>query len=155
MDKIIKIKIKIKRFIIVLPIIIIVTLLLTSCKSNDLYDSLLTYCRTHEEVKLSDITSFEWDISYVDRQYYGAGEEVKEKYQIEGNFQTLETDFSSRIAFCKNGKLVYDLILNNSYLYVDTSIEIIKPNTVLLIEREKYPGYSDTLKLKESDYKGD
>ena len=106
---------------------------LSVCRFNSLYQQMFDNCRNHNEINLSKITDFDWDIAYIDRQYYGSGEIIKEKYQIEGEFKHLETDFSSRIAFCKEGKLVYDIKLNNHYIEIDSSNEIIYIDTIFKV----------------------
>lgn len=126
-------------FSLIFVILATFTILLLSCTTNDLYTRILNFCKTNDKIELSDVTDFDWDIAYIDRQYYHSGEEIKGKYQINGEFQLLETDFSSRVAFCKDGKLVYDLVLNNFYLEFDPSIETIGPDSVLVVKWEEVP----------------
>jgi len=99
---------------------------------------------------LSRVTDFDWDIVYVDRTPYSSGSKIKEEYGIEGEFQPLLTDFSSRVAFCKDGKLVYDLELNNFYFEFDT-LEIIKPDSVFTVLWVSMPG-QETAKLLLQQY---
>ncbi|HBL83379.1 MAG: hypothetical protein A2Y17_08000 [Clostridiales bacterium GWF2_38_85] len=115
-------------------ILIIIIVLLSSCKSNDFRIQMLDFCENHEKIKLSDISDFDWDIAYIDRQHYMSGEEIKEKFGIEGEFEQLPTDFSSRLAFCKDNKLVKEIILNDCYIEFDSSVEIITPDTIFLVE---------------------
>ena len=114
--------------------ITIITFILTSNKQSNLYNQILDFSKNNQKIILSELTDFDWDVAYIDRQYYHKGEYLKEKYHIEGDFQLLETDFSSRIAFCKNNKLVYDMILNNFYFEIDDTIKIINPKDSLKIK---------------------
>ena len=136
----------IKRKIFIL-LLLVNALLLISCTPPDLYKQILDFCENNKELKLSEITDFEWDIAYVDRQYYKSGEEIKEKYNIEGEFKRLRTDFSSRVAFCKDGKLVYDLELNNHYFEFESSVDIISPESVFTVtwipDPDPEPGYDE------------
>ena len=135
MDKIVMWIYERKICLFLFMLIMITAILLSGCKSPDksLNKEILNYCNTHEEIRLSNVTDFDWDIAYVDRQYYMVGEELKEKHQIEGEFKRLETDFSSRVAFCKDGKLVYDLVLNNFYFEFNSSVEVIKYNSIFTV----------------------
>jgi len=123
---------------LILTIVVAVVVLLVGCgllaePEPDLRSTILAYCETHEEIRLSEVTDFDWDIAYVDREPYSDGQTLREKYDISGAFEPLETDFSSRIAFCENGILVYDLKLNNWYLELDRSIDSITPDSVLSV----------------------
>lgn len=92
------------------------------------------YCKENTEISLSSVTSFDWDTAYVDYQVYMCGEEIKEKYNLKGDFKIIETDYCYRIAFCKDGNLVNDSVLSTVNIYFDHSIEIIKPDTVFIAE---------------------
>ena len=124
---------KTKKHILLFLIMATSVLLLIGCRQIDLRDQLMSYCEKHDEIKLSDVTDFEWDIAYTDRQHYMHGEGIKEKYNIEGELKELPTDFSTRVVFCKNGIIVYDLILNDCYLEFDSSIEVISIDSVFKI----------------------
>lgn len=100
---------------------------------TDLSANIFRLCEKNEEIKISDVTNFDWEIAYIDRNYYGSGEVLKEKYKISGNFKALETDNTSRVAFCKNGELVYDLIVNNEHLEFDKSIEFFYQDAVFTV----------------------
>jgi len=102
-----------KSTISLIAISIMILLLFPGCKAKGLYHQILDFAKENEEIMLSRVTDFDWDIVYVDRTPYSSGSKIKEEYGIEGEFQPLLTDFSSRVAFCKDGKLVYDLELNN------------------------------------------
>ena len=104
-------------------------------KEPELSEKIFTICETNDSIKISDITDFEWDIAYIDKQAYGTGQELQEK-GIEGNFQKLETDCLCRVAFCKGNKMVYELILNESYVFIDDSITEITQETILLIKKK-------------------
>ena len=64
-----------------------------------IYDNLYSYANKHSELKISDSTNFEWDCAYIDYQHYGNGENIKQKYNLECNLETLETDYCFRIIF--------------------------------------------------------
>ncbi|MCL2503918.1 MAG: hypothetical protein FWE94_04835 [Coriobacteriia bacterium] len=98
-----------------------------------LHSRIRDYCEAHEEVRLSDVTDFDWDIAYVDREPYGDEKKLREKYGIVGVLEEFETDALSRIAFCRDGELVYDLVLNYSYFEVASSVEIIYPDSVFRV----------------------
>ncbi len=116
---------------VLIYLLILSVLVMSGCKSNpDFSDMLLSYCTQHSSVAFQDVTDFEWDIAYVDYESYGEGEIIKEKYGLTGDFEELDFDFLFRIAFYKNGNLVNDSILNSEDIALDSSIEIINPNTV-------------------------
>jgi len=114
---------------------LVIVFVLTGCQSKNLRTRLLDFSKNHDEIRLSDITDFDWDIAYIDRDYYYSGEKLKEKYHIEGDFDLLDSDFNYRIAFCKDNILVYDLVLNNFDIEIDKSIEIIYPESIFAIKQ--------------------
>ena len=92
------------------------------------------YCEGNKEISLSSVTTFDWDTAYVDYQVYMCGEEIKEKYNLKGDFKMIEADYCYRIAFCKDGYLVNDSVLSTVNISFDHSIEIIKPETLFVAE---------------------
>ncbi len=95
----------------------------------------------NDEVKFSEVVEFEWDTAYVDYETYGYGNDIKEKYGITGEFQEIIADYCYRIAYCKDGVLVADLILSTTGTFaieIDKSVEIIYPDTMFNIERQTY-----------------
>jgi len=102
----------------------------------------------HDEIKLSEFTDFEWDVAYIDREYYRSGQQLKEKYNIQGEFELMHSDFNSRIAFCMKGNLVEDVIfVRTEKLDFDISIEIFYPETVFTVEWETLHLTKDYKKL--------
>ncbi len=118
----------------ILLAVVIITLLFTVNSSQNITKKIEKYCEENNEISLLSATSFDWDTAYVDYQVYMCGEEIKEKYNIKGDFKPIETDYWYRIAFCKNGNLVNDSILSTVNICFDPSIEIIKPETVFVSE---------------------
>lgn len=134
----------IKKFIVIL-IILFVALVATSLTLKhffslpdklDLGDKLMLHCEKNDTIKIQDITDFDWDIAYIDKQNYGVGEQILQK-GIVGDFKALESDFLYRIAFCKDNTLVYDLILNEDFISIDNSIFEFTPQTTLHIKRSQ------------------
>ena len=107
---------------------------LVSCFKSTLEEKILNYCETNSEITLSEVTSFDWDIAYFDYQSYMHGEEMKEKYGLSGEFETLSTDHSYRIAFYKDNKFLKEEILSRAYIEFDRSVEIIEPDTLFTAE---------------------
>lgn len=118
----------------ILLAVVIITLLFTVNSSQNITKKIEKYCEENNEISLLSATSFDWDTAYVDYQVYMCGEEIKEKYNIKGDFKPIEADYWYRIAFCKNGNLVNDSILSTVNICFDPSIEIIKPETVFVSE---------------------
>jgi len=139
MDKIKKLFCVRKKGLSLLVFMITIMLLITACMSTNLYDRILDFCKNHDEINLSEITDFDWDIAYIDRDYYHSGEELEKKHQIEGTFKMLHSDYNYRIAFCKDNVLVYDLILVDSTIETDNSIEIIYPDSIFTVTRVPIP----------------
>ena len=130
-----------KRYSITIVVILLAMILSHLLKPPGLYDKILIYCENRTEVNFAAITDFQWDIAYVDREYYGEGKKIKEQYKITGEFRYLATDFSSRIAFCKDDKLIYDLVLNHHFFEMDSAVEIFYPEAIFAVEwisKEKY-----------------
>ena len=129
MDRITKRIFSRKALFFVVPILVICVLML-SRRSELEASQILDYCKSHNEIRLSEITEFDWDIAYVDRMPYSNGDVLKEKYGIEGEFEAMESDALSRIAFCKDKTLVYDLQLLSDYIEIDPSVEVINYDSV-------------------------
>ncbi|MCL2503919.1 MAG: hypothetical protein FWE94_04840 [Coriobacteriia bacterium] len=103
--------------------------------SIQLNEKILDYCETHEEIRLSDVTDFDWDVAYVDPEPYGKGERLKERYHIEGKLR--ELGGTTRIAFCKDGRVVFDfshISADSCRLWFDSSVEVIYPDSVFEAE---------------------
>ncbi|MBR4881947.1 MAG: hypothetical protein IKU19_08425 [Clostridia bacterium] len=124
---------------IILPVaagllaVVIISLFIVN-DTRDITAKIERYCEKNNEISLSSVTSFDWDTAYFDYQAYTCGEEIKEKYNLKGDFKRIEADYFYRIAFCKDGNLVNDSILSTVNIYFDHSIEIIKPETVFVAE---------------------
>ena len=118
-------------------------IMLSACRPKDLHDQILDFCRDHDTIILSDVTEFDWTVAYIDRQHYMNGEGLKENFGIEGEFKSLPTDFSTRIAFCKDNILVYDLIINDFYFEIDSSLDTIAPDSKFLVEWAQIDESSD------------
>ena len=101
---------------------------------RDITTKIEEHCANNTEISLSSVTSFNWDTAYVDYQAYMCGEEIKEKYNLRGDFKRIETDYFYRIAFCKDGNLVKDCLLSTVNICFDNSIEVIKPETIFVAE---------------------
>jgi hypothetical protein len=109
---------------------------LSSCSPDEprLKYKILDYCETNNEITISAVTSFDWDIAYFDYEPYMQGEDMKEKYGLSGELKTLQTDDIFRIAFYKGDELVRDEILDWLYIKFDQSVETIKPDTLFSAE---------------------
>jgi hypothetical protein len=117
-------------FALVIVFIIAMVFFLSDSREKNLRVKIEEYCKSNERICLSEVTDFEWDAAYIDRTPYNKGTKIKDIYKFEGEFEALQTDFSTRIAFCNDGKLVYDLVLNNFYFEFEQDIEIIYPSCV-------------------------
>jgi len=55
---------------------------LAGLPSANLESKILGYCETHEEIRLSNVTDFDWDVAYVEGpEAYGRGERLKREYK--------------------------------------------------------------------------
>lgn len=117
-----------------LLVVVIIALLFIVNNPLNIATKIEKYCTKNNEISLLSVTSFDWDTAYVDYQVYMCGEEIKEKYNLKGDFKRIETDYCYRIAFCKDGNLVNDSVLSAVNIYIDHSIEIIKPETVFVAD---------------------
>ena len=139
------------KLIVIIGLIVVLSItclsLFFTLKNNneeDIVENIRAYCKKNKQIKLSEITKFDWDTAYIDNQHYGYGEEIKEEYGLIGEFENLYSDNLLRIAFCKDKKLVKDVICSVFLLYFDNSVKIIKPETILMVEWD-----SNSLKLLE------
>lgn len=131
-----------RKFFIVLIILVIIFgvggISYTLFKDNNsTYARLYSYANKHSELKISDITNFEWDCAYIDYQHYGNGEDIKQKYNLECDLKTLETDYSFRIIFFKNKKLIKEEIFNYDQLNFKGNIDKFDNNTIFSVGFKK------------------
>ena len=138
-----------------LLVVVIIALLFIVNNPRDITTKIERYCAKNNEISLLSVTSFDWDTAYVDYQVYMCGEEIKDKYNLKGDFKRIETDYCYRIAFYKDGHLVNDSILSTVNINFDHSIEIIKPETVFVTEWETESDGSRRLYLSLKDNTGD
>lgn len=117
--------------VIALILVCVIIAIFASGKDETLAGKIHTYCKENESIKLSEVTDFDWDIAYVDREYYQAGKNLQTQYGIQGKFEMLDSDNLIRIAFCKDNVLVYDMICNEEYIQVDSKDGILERETVL------------------------
>ena len=117
-----------------LLVVVIIAFLFIVNNPRNITTKIEKYCAKSNEISLLSVTSFNWDTAYVDYQVYMCGEEIKEKYNLKGDFKKIESDYCYRIAFCKDGNLVNDSVISTVNIYFDHSIEIIKPETVFVAE---------------------
>ena len=96
------------------------------------------YCKSNNEMTFADITNFDWNIAYVDHQYYSSGENIKEKYGLPVNLKLIHSDSCYRIAFFKDNILINDSIINFENVLVDISAETIRPDTQFSVTWEKW-----------------
>ena len=116
-------------------VIVVVVSVLFLCQSKGLSDKIYSHCLEADEVTIAALTDFEWDVAYIEHEPYTDGHQLIETYGIKGEFEPLDTDYVYRIAFCKGGALVYDLIQNKS-VQISEQIKIIRPETVLTVTRK-------------------
>lgn len=134
--------------IIVALIIIPLTLLISITKNDEnVIENVKEYCKENNEIQFYEVTKFDWDTAYLDYQHYGYGEEIREKYDLTGDFKLLDSDNLLRIAFCKDGELVKDVICDFSSLSFGGSTTIIKPETIFVVEWDTES--NDSLMLSE------
>lgn len=130
-----------KSFIISIILVILVCVLGVSYilfeNNNSTYDRLYSYANKHSEMKISDITNFEWDCAYIDYQHYGNGEDIKQKYNLECDLKTLETDYCYRILFFENNKFIKEELFNYNQLNFVGDIDKFDNNTVFSVSFEK------------------
>ena len=105
-------------------------------EDNGIYTHLYSHANKHSELKISDITNFEWDHAYIDYQHYGNGEDIKQKYNLECNLETLETDYSFRIIFFKNKELIREERFNHDQLSFKGDIDMFDNSTVFSVDFE-------------------
>jgi hypothetical protein len=131
----------IKFVIIAICILIIGAFVFVRVSNNDvktLNEKIAEYCNRNSEMKLSDITNFEWDTAYIDREAYMSGQEIAKTYGIVGEFIQIDSDYLYRIAFCKDKKLVCDLIVAVFHVDFEPSVKVIYPDTVFSVEMRSF-----------------
>ena len=130
--------------------IVLAAMVASSCSAAEprLKDKILDYCESNGEITLSAVISFDWDIAFFDYQSYMQGEEIKEKYGLGGEFETLQTDHSYRIAFYNDGELVRDEILDWAYIEFERRVETIEPDTLFTAEWTSRPYNDRVLSLR-------
>lgn len=130
-----------KFFIVSIVLVIVICVLGVSYilfkNNNGIYDRLYSYANKHSELKISDVTNFEWDCAYIDYQHYGNGEDIKQKYNLECNLKTLETDYCYRILFFENNKFIKEELFNYNQLNFVGDIDKFDNNTVFSVSFEK------------------
>jgi hypothetical protein len=109
-------------------------------------DKITETCRKSETFTFSSFLHFDWDIAYVDRETYAAGEKAKEKYNIDAELTRLDAEDLYRIIFCKGDKFVKEIILNWD---VKIDVDIIKSDTVFTVNWEHHD-YGDRLILSNT-----
>jgi len=122
-------------------------LIFFGCTQNvNIEQSIKEYCKNNEEIQLKDVTKFDWDIAYIDYQVYGQGDNLKNLYGIEGDFDGLNSEEQYAIAFCKNEKLIeyvicnsFDFIFGESLPTNDKETLVIYPETAFSIEVQTDP----------------
>lgn len=122
-------------------------LIFSGCTHDvNIEQAIIEYCKNNEEIQLKDVTKFDWDIAYIDYQVYGQGQNLKDLYGIEGDFEGLNSEEQYAIAFCKNGKLIeyvicnsFDFIFGDSLPSNDKETLVIYPETAFSIETQIDP----------------
>jgi hypothetical protein len=99
----------------------------------DYEKQIVRFCEDKKEMNFEELTKFNWDKAYVDREYYGNAEIMKKKYNLEGDFRELDNDTGFRIAFYKDKKLVKSFIYLGEYLRLDSNIEEFIPQTLFAV----------------------
>jgi len=126
--------------IIIISIILISTI---SCGGASLSEQIRSYAENNDELRLSEITNFDWDVAYIDRDAYQNGERIQEEHGIIGEFRNLESGHLIRVAFVKDRNLVYDLIVGVFRIDFDDSIEVIYPNDIFEVTWFGIPTHED------------
>ena len=142
-----------KFFIISIVLVIVIWVLGVSYilfeNNNSTYARLYSYANKHSEMKISDITNFEWDSAYIDHEHYGNGEDIKQKYNLECDLKTLETDYSFRILFFKNDKMIKEEKFTYEQLYFAGDIDKFDNNTIFSVSFEKDMEKDNTILVLE------
>ena len=130
--------------IIILIFIVVLTSIVSLSYTLDKYDfqsRLIRFCEAREQMTFDEFTRFRWDIAYIDREYYGYGDDMKEKYGLEGKFRYFGNDSGFRIAFYRNNKLVKSgrCVF---YISLNDDVEIIMPETIFNIKIEYIDKYN-------------
>ena len=125
-----------------------IAIAIATCHEPYFDEKILAYCETNDELTLSEVTSFDWDIAYFDYQSYMQGEGIKEKYGLSGELTELIVDHNYRIAFYKDSELVSDEILTWTEIEFERSVETIKPDTLFTVEWTSRSYNSRVLSLK-------
>lgn len=130
--------------------IVFILILFFGCNQEvDIEQAIIEYCKTNEEIKLKDVTKFDWDTAYIDYDVYSQGKYINERYGIEGSFDGLISEEQYAIAFCKNSKLIKYIIFNSFNLIIDDTLPskdkippIIYPDTTFTLKDDSTTGFS-------------
>jgi len=131
-----------KKAIVSLLFISIISLISSGCtRKENIEQAIIEYCKSNEEIRLNDVTKFDWDIAYIDYQVYGQGQNLIDLYGIEGDFEGLNSEEQFAIAFCKNGELIeyvicnsFNLIFGESLPTNDKETLVISPETLFSVD---------------------
>lgn len=131
-----------KKAIVSLLFVSIISLISSGCTRNEnIEQAIMEYCKSNEEIRLNDVTKFDWDIAYIDYQVYGQGQNLIDLYGIEGDFEGLDSEEQFAIAFCKNSELIeyvicnsFNLIFGESLPSNDKETLVIYPETVFSVD---------------------
>ena len=93
---------------------------------------------------LGELTDFEWDSAYIQRNPNGRAGSIKEEHNLKGNVRRLMTNVVVRIIFVKDRRIVRSSKLSKEIM-LDPSIEVLKPDT--LLHAKKISNYNTVLYL--------
>lgn len=137
-----------------LSVIILVCLLIVFWvmrKEEKLSDKIYNYALKNEQIRISALTDFDWDVAYLDYERYGTGEQLKRKWNLTGDFSAMESDTFYRIAFYDNNTLVYDCVINEYYCKIDSKVEQFDSETLFFVSKKSDAYGYEIVYLKPTD----
>lgn len=116
---------------------------------QNLTEDIITYSLEHQDFTLKEVTKFDWDIAYIDHVTYSFGDEIKEKYNLDCELTSLDSEELYRIIFYNDGKFVKEKTFSSFNIYIKSDVEVVKPDTRFFVERYKTEEGSLDLTVEE------
>lgn len=92
------------------------------------------YGKTHDTISLGEVIDFDWDVAYLDGSHYGAGEHLKEKYNLEFSIKYKEREDIKLLLFFQNNELVKVFTLDLDICFPPLYFDRFYPDTVFNAE---------------------
>lgn len=103
--------------------------------NHSLSAKLLNYTKQNGGFTFCDIVNYDWDIAYLDDIGYSRGEILREKYELQYDFQMLG-EHNIRIVFCKDGQVLKEHILPPDFYLYDGENDIVYPDDIWILEQK-------------------